>query len=63
MTAATVTITRTKAALIRRDGYPIGQPAPLYIRCCGNEIDAKDDGMICPRCQTTFDARGWVTTP
>lgn len=59
------TITRTKAALIRREGYPIGHPAPCYLTCCGNEIDAPERGehAECPTCGNRFDSRGWIKPP
>lgn len=54
---------RTKAALIRRPGYPVGQPAPCFMRCCNHEIDAPSDGetAACPSCGTEYDSRGWAT--
>lgn len=57
------TCERTKAALIRRPGYPIGQPAPCYFECCGNEIDAPEAGehATCPTCGNRFDERGYIT--
>jgi hypothetical protein len=50
------TCTRTKAAIIRRPGYPIGQPAPVYLNCsCGKEVDvAPTVPIICPTCGTTL---------
>lgn len=57
------TCERTKAALIRREGYPVGQPAPCFFRCCENEIDAPAAGdySACPDCGKVFDSRGYVT--
>lgn len=57
------TCERTKAALIRRPGYPVGQPAPCFFECCGNEIDAPTAGgfATCPTCGNRFDYRGWIT--
>ena len=59
------TCERTKAALIRRPGYPIGQPAPCFLRCCENEIDVTPeacdaDPVTCPTCGTNFSHRGHV---
>lgn len=58
------TLTRTKAALIRREGYPVGRPAPCFLRCCDNEIDAPVGDALarCPTCGTRFDARGYVVS-
>jgi hypothetical protein len=58
------TLERMKAAIIRRDGYPIGQPAPCFLRCCDNEIDAPEIGsggqVTCPTCGTSYNESGWV---
>lgn len=54
----------TKRALIRREGYPIGQPAPLYIRCeCGAEVDVNGAELLtCAKCGVGYDSRGWIIT-
>lgn len=60
----TTSLLRTKAALIRREGYPIGQPAPCFFRCCHNEIDAPALGsggkVTCPTCGTSYNESGWA---
>lgn len=58
-------MTKLKTALIRRPGYPIGQPAPLYLNCCGREIDVekpfdKSHSVTCQTCGTIYDGGGWV---
>lgn len=50
---------RTKAALIRHDGYPIGSPAPMYLRCdCGYRLDVAHKVNECPLGHR-WDERGW----
>jgi hypothetical protein len=57
-------MTRTKAAWIRDEGYPVGKPAPGHFICnCGERIPAANDGATCPKCGLHFDARGWITNP
>jgi hypothetical protein len=58
-------MTKTKTALIRREGYPIGQPAPMYLNCCGKAIDVekpfdKTHTVTCPHCRVSYDGAGWV---
>lgn len=51
-----------KRALIRRPGYPVGQPAPCFIHCgCGREVDVIESRkpQPCP-CGLTYDAAGWI---
>lgn len=57
-------ITKTKTALIRRPGYPVGQPGPMYLNCC-QEIDVekpfdKNHSVTCPKCGVVYDGAGWV---
>ncbi len=57
--------TLAKKALIRDMSVPVGQPAPMHIRCCGTEIpvanpfDAQYE-VGCPKCGTLFDGHGYV---
>lgn len=66
-----------KKALIRAEGYPLGQPAPLYLNCdCGREVaidkpewqhtlkeiaTRKLSRYTC-LCGNTYDCRGWLVT-
>ena len=55
-----VTTTRTKAALIRDEGYPVGQPAPCHFNCeCGATVPADSDRNVCV-CGIVYDACGWI---
>lgn len=56
------TFSKTKCALLRRPGYPIGTPAPLYIECiCGRDLDAPGHGDIrCEVCGREYNPDGWV---
>lgn len=53
----------TKKALIRREGYPVGTPAPMFLRCvCAREIDMEHGRAVtCMGCGRTWDPRGWLT--
>jgi hypothetical protein len=57
-----VTVRRTKAALIREPGYPVGVPAPMYLNCsCGHKVNVfQTSNTTCPKCGTTYDSRGWI---
>jgi hypothetical protein len=61
----TATFRKSKCALLRRPGYPIGTPAPLYLECpCGKEVDVPEDGEIrCSTCSRRFDRAGWIQVP
>lgn len=51
----------TKKALIRKVGYPVGEPAPLYIVClCSNILDMPGTGASCGFCGRTWDNAGWL---
>ena len=54
---------KTKAAMIRLPGYPVGKPAPCYLKCdCGHkpltDIDTKAD-VTCS-CGTVYEYNGWI---
>ena len=54
---------RIKAALIRAEGYPIGEPAPLHVNCaCGTEVPIVSafQNATCAKCGTVYDSRGWI---
>ena len=56
----------TKKALIRREGYPMGQIAPVFLRCiCGHELDMNFMPDTIPAvtctCGRTWDETGWLT--
>ena len=55
---------RTKAALKRRPGYPIGTPAPMYLSClCREEVDVPEHHTQvaqCRKCGTVYDHEGWI---
>jgi hypothetical protein len=54
-------LTCTKVALRREEGYPAGVRAPMYIVCpCGTKIPAQIDGMKCDDCGRKFDSGGWI---
>lgn len=60
----TPTVGYTKRALRRREGYPVGMPAPLFILCgCGRELDVSNpwshDTVRC-ECGTVYDSEGWI---
>ncbi len=53
-----------KRAVCRRDGYPIGVPAPCYLTCqCGKTLDVPrpftDERVQCP-CGQAYDSFGWL---
>lgn len=54
----------SKKAVIREQGYPIGQPAPMYLICvCGkkNSVENYPDGPdIACTCGVQFNNRGWI---
>lgn len=53
---------KTKAALIRAEGYPVGRSAPMHVRCsCGARPLAPeaDSNVICA-CGIQYDAHGWI---
>lgn len=51
---------RTKVAIIRRPGYPVGRPAPCYLNCpCGAEPPVPSDWIGCS-CGRRYDALGWL---
>ena len=56
--AATVTI--TKKALIREEGYPAGVRAPVFVRCCGEKVPIVDEVNPCPNCGTQYNVAGYV---
>jgi DNA polymerase III delta prime subunit len=57
-----MTMRRTKAAWIRDEGYPVGQPAPGHFNCsCGTRVPQVSDENVCDTCGTCYDARGWIT--
>jgi hypothetical protein len=58
-----------KVALRRRDGWPVGRPAPCYFVCvCGKEIYLPEGpdgypakfGTIKCECGVGYDERGWI---
>jgi hypothetical protein len=54
------TMTRTKAAWIRDEGYPVGKPAPGHFNCsCGERVPQTSDRNVC-KCGIVYDARGWI---
>jgi hypothetical protein len=53
-------MTRTKAAWIRDEGYPVGAPAPGHFICnCGERLP-ENNGATCPKCGLSLDTRGWI---
>ncbi len=55
--------TYTKRALRRRDGFPVGEPAPCFILCgCGKELDVPVgfDGVLPCVCGFVYDQNGWI---
>lgn len=49
-----------KVAVIREAGYPMGEPAPCYIKCaCGAKPPAYMGEFVC-RCGVRYSADGWV---
>jgi hypothetical protein len=59
------TMRLTKVAMIREPGYPVGQPAPLYLNCpCGAKprTDARDPEFtfIECACGRVYDSLGWL---
>ncbi len=56
-----------KRALRRDEGYPIGQPAPLYILCeCGGKVPVPVVRGLpmtyqCA-CGVVYDAQGWIVS-
>lgn len=53
----------TKVAMIRKEGYPIGIKAPVYLNCpCGfrpnTDIDTKED-VTC-KCGQVYQYNGWL---
>ena len=56
--------TKAKVAMIREPGYPVGVPAPCYLRCpCGAKPSTVPGGatVTCHQCGTTYTSTGWVT--
>ncbi len=59
-------MTTIKKALIRKPGYPIGKPAPMFINCCGNQLDCdhafQHDAapVTCPTCNVQYQQNGYV---
>ena len=54
-----------KAAWIREEGHPMGQPAPGFFRCsCGRKVSCPVYGqpapVTCPACGTTYNGHGWI---
>lgn len=56
------TASRIKCAVIREEGYPIGQPAPCYIKCeCGTKVRVTPRVLMhCDVCGRIYDDRGWL---
>lgn len=55
-------ICSTKLALRREEGFPVGQPAPLYLVClCGVKVHV-EQGLEseCLVCGRRFDDRGFI---
>ena len=53
----------TKLALKRAEGWPVGQPAPMYVDClCGRRElwIIPEIGATCDGCGRQFDSRGWI---
>lgn len=54
----------TKRALIRPEGFPVGQPAPfMLLNCeCGrqNRVE-RGEGVDCD-CGIKYNATGWITS-
>lgn len=54
---------RTKVAIIREPGHPVGEPAPCYLNCpCGAKPPAPADAglMTWCACGAIYDAAGWL---
>jgi hypothetical protein len=50
----------TKRALIRDSTVPLGQPAPMHIKCgCGFSVNVKSDENACA-CGAVYDVGGYV---
>jgi len=50
----------TKLALIRDPTVPVGQPAPMHIKCrCGANLKVNSDETRCG-CGAIYDGRGYV---
>lgn len=54
-----------KRAVIRNDGYPVGQPAPMCVNCgCGQTVPVVPLAYSrCKACGTTYDDHGWIIQP
>ena len=51
-----------KRAVIREPGYPVGSPAPCYIKCwCGARPRAYTGPVRCD-CGTRYTDDGWVVS-
>lgn len=53
----------TKKALRRREGFPVDQPAPLFLECvCGTEVDIAPGVELhrCRNCGRAFSSGGWL---
>jgi len=52
---------KVKAAIIRRPGYLIGQPAPCYLNCsCGAQPTATEADAIPCVCGAIYSPAGWL---
>jgi hypothetical protein len=55
------TTTKIKASIIRRAGYPIGEPAPCFLTCgCGAELDIPKGVVIPCACGAIYSPSGWL---
>ena len=51
----------SKVALVRDESYPVGTPAPLFLRChCGARPSVTGEVITCYGCGTKYTRTGWV---
>ena len=60
-----MTIVRTKAAWIRDNSVPVGQPAGGYFECaCGAKVPCPVYGQVedvtCVTCGQQYGGHGWI---
>lgn len=57
------TITKTKIAMVRSPGFPIGMPAPLCLNCeCGSNplTDVETKSNVKCSCGKFYTYNGWI---